>query len=180
MENRPRAHEAGFEGDIEAAAGEPIVSEHECCGAQGLNLSMGCRVFMADRAVEAGSNHGVFLHHDRPHRHFTELRRPMRLLECQAHEVLVGHGDLEARQAPEHPESTNHFDADDEIDELHGLCGRRRRSGLNIHCGPGGNKIEEVDDILAPHADTADGSWFSHAYGGGAAVKINVAAHGVD
>ncbi len=81
MENCSGAHEAGFEGDIKAATGESIVSEHKRRSAQGLNLSMGCRVFMANGAVVPGGDDGVFLHHHSTHRHFTEFCRLMRLLK---------------------------------------------------------------------------------------------------
>lgn len=179
MENCPGAHQAGLEGDIEAAAGEPVVSHRQCCGAQGLNLSMRRGVFITNGAVVSGSYDGVLPYHHSPHWYLIELCRLMRLLQGQAHEVLVGHGDLVTRKAPEHPEGTEHFYPDDDVDETHGLFGSLGSLGLNIYGCSRRNNIEEVDDILATHANAANRARLSHVHRGGAPVEINIAAHGI-
>lgn len=134
---------------------------------------------MADGAVVSGGDDGVVLHHDCAHRHFIKFCRPMSLLEGQAHVVLVGHGDLVAHEAPDYPDRTDHFYPDDDVDETHGLFGSLGSLGLNIDGCSRRNNIEEVDDILATHANAANRARLAHVHRGGAPVEINIAAHGV-
>ncbi len=68
--DRPGAHRARLQGDVEIAADEPFRAEDGGGGADCEDLRMGGRIAVGERAVAGGRDHRTVAHHDRADGHF--------------------------------------------------------------------------------------------------------------
>lgn len=90
MNDRPGAHQAGLESDIERAAVEAVVAQLLGRGTQRSNLGMSAGIVGQDRCVEARAHDlACRTHHHRPHRHFTGGQPRMRLVQRPVHVEFV-------------------------------------------------------------------------------------------
>ena len=75
MDNRPRAHGAGFERDPQFAIGQPFVAQGFGGAPNRKDLRMRGRIVMLARAIVRFGDHLAPTRDHRPHGHFAQCRR---------------------------------------------------------------------------------------------------------
>src|SRR5690242_3341203 len=104
VHDRPGAHDAGLEGDIEIAIGQPVVAQRGGGVAQRRDLRVRGRIAGGDRGVAALADDPAVADKDRAYRDFAAALRRARELDRLAHPALgsgnvqglVGRGDFAA------------------------------------------------------------------------------------
>src|SRR5258708_11482546 len=89
MHDRPCAHRAGFERNVERASFEAVVAERRRGFAQRLDFGVGAGILARDRRVVAAADDLSVLHHQRSDGHFSPLGRTYREAQRLAHPRCV-------------------------------------------------------------------------------------------
>jgi len=89
VQHGARAHQAGFERDVERAAIEPVIAQRPCRLAQGPDFGMRRGVVPGHRSIPAGGKQLTGPHHHGAHGNLALRRGHARALQCEPHPVLV-------------------------------------------------------------------------------------------
>ncbi len=89
MDQRPHAHRAGFQRDIQGTARQPVVAHPGAGHSQHPDLRVGAGVVLGDGAIPCRSQQFTLLHQHGPHRHLAGGLGGARLLQRQAHPAFV-------------------------------------------------------------------------------------------
>jgi len=78
VHHRPRAHNAGFEGDIQGGIQQTVVLQHHAALAQRHDFRMSGGIVSANGAVPPFADDAIVLHQYRADRHFPFIPCPLR------------------------------------------------------------------------------------------------------
>ena len=100
VDQRTGTHGAGFQGDIESAPRQAIVSLPPGCLPQRENLRMSRGVAPVDGGIASPTDESVFKHHQGSDRNFSGIRRFLSQFQCLGHPVLVLCGGVFGSRCP--------------------------------------------------------------------------------